>query len=561
MSISKKLNTIFIILSCVILLIVGINFVNISNIRNKMDEALNNRVVQMNLLHDLRFHVMGQGVYSRATILETNAQNMETFISHRDELDAIIATLGNMSKTETMTKLYEALNETNTMFNERADEFQQLINEQKLADAETFATGRLSESNAQLLTLAQEALTYQDEQLTRINESAQAAIQRSIWISTALFFIAAIISISAMIYVRRTITTPLLYVVSRTEQIAAGDLTGETIQTTSNDEIGQLSHAFNNMKQHLSDLITHIQQSTEQVNASAQQLSASTEEMSASAEESTQKVHATANNAKSASIAATESATAVEETATGVHRIAEATQQLHTTSANTATVIDTGRTSVVQAKQQMTMINDSTVTLNALFTKLTKQSEEIGQMTKVITDITDQTNLLALNASIEAARAGEFGKGFAVVAEEVRKLAEESKRSADSITALTLDIQHDTANVEKALAQSIDYVKDGVHIIDIAEHSFMTITDSIADMSEQIRDISATSEQLSASAEQVAASVNEIASAAEQSAGHTTALAASIEEQATATTQVNDVAYQLSENAQTLQEELHRFRV
>lgn len=561
MSISKKINTIFIILSCVILLFVGTNFVNISNIRNEMDEALNNRVVQMNLLHDLRFHVMGQGVYSRATILETNAQNMETFISHRDELDAIIATLGDMSKTETMTKLYEALNETNTMFNERADEFQQLINEQKLADAETFVTGRLSESNVQLLTLAQEALTYQDEQLTRINERAQAAIQRSIWISTALFFVAAIISISAMIYVRRTITTPLRYVVSRTEQIAAGDLTGETIQTTSNDEIGQLSHAFNNMKQHLSDLITHIQQSTEQVNASAQQLSASTEEMSASAEESTQKVHATANNAKSASIAAIESATAVEETATGVHRIAEATQQLHTTSANTATVIDTGRTSVVQAKQQMTMINDSTVTLNALVTKLTKQSEEIGQMTKVITDITDQTNLLALNASIEAARAGEFGKGFAVVAEEVRKLAEESKRSADSITALTLDIQHDTANVEKALAQSIDYVKDGVHIIDIAEHSFMTITDSIADMSEQIRDISATSEQLSASAEQVAASVNAIASAAEQSAGHTTALAASIEEQATATTQVNDVAYQLSENAQTLQEELHRFRV
>lgn len=76
--------------------------------------------------------------------------------------------------------------------------------------------------------------------------------------------------------------------------------------------------------------------------------------------------------------------------------------------------------------------------------RLSEQSNQIANISDLVSDIASQTNMLSLNAAVEAARAGEHGKGFGVVASEIRALAEQSKQSAKKIGQIVGQIQRST---------------------------------------------------------------------------------------------------------------------
>lgn len=89
-------------------------------------------------------------------------------------------------------------------------------------------------------------------------------------------------------------------------------------------------------------------------------------------------------------------------------------------------------------------LNEKVRRIAEQITHLNEHSLQISSISTLVSDLANQTNMLALNAAVEAVRAGENGKGFAVVAAEIRKLAEQSKKSAERINSLVLDIQKAT---------------------------------------------------------------------------------------------------------------------
>ena len=133
---------------------------------------------------------------------------------------------------------------------------------------------------------------------------------------------------------------------------------------------------------------------------------------------------------------------------------------------------------------------------------LGERAQKIGEILELINEISGQTNMLALNAAIEAARAGEAGKGFAVVAAEVRKLAERSMRSTNSISVIIASVQDETNATIMATEQGIEQARE------VGELMGSTVT-----MLEE--SMLATQQQKSA-ADQVDAAAQQIREAADQ---------------------------------------------
>lgn len=561
MNVRKKLNMAFSVIIGLMIASVIITLINLASIREQSELALGSRVQQLQLAEEVQKGIFQQGLYARAVILNNNEKTMQELKDSAKILDEDILEIKGLLISKEMKESWAKMNESNDLFNGQLEELIKAVENDNLKEASRIVNEKLTITNGAILTEAKTMIDYQNKKLGEARAATNDAIAFTKMIAIISVVVSILIGIFLMMMIKRTITRPLQQVTKAVEIVSNGDLSQEDINYKSKDEIGILTTSVNTMKENLRRLIQNIQSNAEHLSAAAEELSASTEEVTATNENISSQVATTSKVTEGSAKAANESAIATDETAQGVHRIAEAVQTLNHASTNARGISTNGVSILGQAKSQMDVISNSTSLVNQLVDKLAKQTEEIEKITGVITDITDQTNLLALNASIEAARAGEHGKGFAVVAEEVSKLADQSKESANLIVALTQEIKADTKNVEKAVENSLVSVQDGVQIIVDAGTSFATISEAINTMTSQIEDVSATAEQLSAGAEQVSASVQEISSGTQQTAGSIEVIVNAMGEQISTMVQVSEVAQDLGLSAQRLNEEISSFKV
>lgn len=386
---------------------------------------------------------------------------------------------------------------------------------------------------------------------------AASPIFRNTIIVIMIAMIIGIIIISIMI---KSITKPINELKEKAHTFSKGDLT-EDIHINSKDEIGDLAYSFNNMAQSLRKIIQQINTSSEHVAASSQELQATSEQATMSTEQIAFAIQEVASGSETQVASSRESAAAMDEVAAGIQRIAEFSATVGVSAQEATTLSEQGNQSLQEAIRQMESIENGTQNTTTAIKKLNEQSHEIGKIVSVITDIANQTNLLALNAAIEAARAGEHGKGFAVVADEVRKLAEESKTSADQIIALIQEIQKDTESVNHEINGNINEVNTGKEIILKTSEAFQQALKAVENVNVQIQEISATSEQISANTEEVAATVEQLAQIAKAASGESQNIASSSEEQLASMEEIHASSEALSKLAQELQEIVATFKV
>jgi methyl-accepting chemotaxis protein len=133
---------------------------------------------------------------------------------------------------------------------------------------------------------------------------------------------------------------------------------------------------------------------------------------------------------------------------------------------------------VAEAAKGMDNIKEAVEATADVVNRLGARSKEIGQILKVIDEVTDQTGLLALNAAILAAQAGEHGKGFAVVAEEIKELAERTAASTQEIAGLIAAVQAETSQSVQAMAKGMKAVETGAALVTVTSDVLEQVTET-----------------------------------------------------------------------------------
>ena len=270
---------------------------------------------------------------------------------------------------------------------------------------------------------------------------------------------------------------------------------GSDLQTTASTALAVIEGAAVAQGQ-LDDGINEQSRIVEQATHKVNQLTETINAIAAAAEEQTRSLDET-------SLAVTNMATSIEQVTAQV-------DSLSSISTVTSETADRGGSAIHTIVEGMETIRSTIRELAGDIAQLGSNSEQIGDIVKVIDRIAEQTNLLALNAAIEAARAGEHGRGFAVVATEIRKLADGSVQATKEIAGHILSTQNVINEVVNAMERLTERVEEGVSSTNSASGALREIVSAVLSAHQQIGEISSVARAMSSNSYQVIRSIEEI---------------------------------------------------
>lgn len=308
------------------------------------------------------------------------------------------------------------------------------------------------------------------------------------------------------------------------------------------DELGSIANALDNLVSQLSRILNHLQDSSNELLKSGQSLDEMAERVNINASEIGRAVEDISQGAVSQAEEIENASGKIVDMGSMIEHIVGGVDKLNSTSVSMKQAGDDSAEIMQDLVESTNRTTEAIRKIGEQIYATNESAQKIREAVDLISSIASQTSLLSLNASIEAARAGEFGKGFAVVASEIQKLADESSRSAQTITdiinslleesELTVEIMkevgaiiteqrkkiEDTQSHFTDVTEGINSSREDTTMIEerthICDESRKTVVDVIANLSAISQENAASAEETTASMEELSATINLLAEAA-----------------------------------------------
>jgi len=317
---------------------------------------------------------------------------------------------------------------------------------------------------------------------------------------------------------------PLGRVAQGLTQMGQGNLTYRVeASNDSRNEIDLLARCVNETQGAMKTLVSAIRDSADKVAGSASDVSVSMQQLSSGID--------------GLSSSSSEISGNIGELSASIDHIAEAAGTAHGSVKDAVTKVERGKQVVHEVIDSIRVIENRVQSSLSEVETLSAYSYKIEEVVATISAIAGQTNLLALNAAIEAARAGEAGRGFAVVADEVRKLAEQSARSANEIDGILSQITSGVVAVQSSIGEVVGETRKSTEFSGTAGSAL---------------------EEIESITRNIAGTVTSIANITRQQATAAQAMTRQVTASARTTEETERVTHDVSQNASDLKTEAEK---
>lgn len=561
MTVAKKLLFGFFIVFLLFGIVAGLSNYELEHVNKQYEEIIDNRVPVALTVKDLKIDLYNQANGINGYLLTGDSSYLEDFESARKRLIHYIDVLKESAHHQESQQLVEEIDALHTQFYEIAEEQITLKIQQNEAAYMELAETSAKEAGEEFITTADSLVKVEENLLSEQTEETAAAVSTIQMIVLFSSIGAIILGVIVAYFIGASISKPIKLAAKTIDLVAEGDLSQGKIKVKNRDEIGSFITSLNKMVHELRLLVGQVRDTSSQVASSSEEMAASSEQSTLASE---QVAHISQSNVAETELQLNqfqEISLSVGEMSSGIKEISQSSEKMLSATEKATELTDKGTDAVKNVVQQMKDINTSVGNATQYITALKTRSEEISNFVGMITSIADQTNLLALNAAIEAARAGEHGKGFAVVADEVRKLAEESKKSADQIQQMVDLIQGETEQAVIAMEEGNAQVHEGLTDTENANAAFLEIFTSIGDVIERVAEVNISIETLSEISDKINEQIITIKDISERNVSSAQETSAATEEQLATMEEVATSAESLAKLSEDLQTVVSRFKL